>query len=114
MDDAAEKKIRDLKLRIIKAEKELAASVHNTQLGAWLRAGHPSQMAKAGERERKRLEAKLDELKAKLHELEPQSAAAPVESKKQPADEPATKTAAPAKKAAAAKAPAAKGKGKKK
>lgn len=71
MDDATEHKIRDLKLRILRVEKELAKTVHNANLGSWLRAGHPGQIAKAGERDRKRLEDKLAELRAQLESLTP-------------------------------------------
>jgi hypothetical protein len=85
MDENLEHKIRDLKLRILRVEKELARTLHNVNLGAWLHAGHPSQMAKAGERERKRLEGKLAELRAQLEKLAPgstpQPAPAPVEAK---------------------------------
>ena len=71
MDELTERKVRDLKLKIVHVEKELAATQHHNDLGAMLRTGHPSQIAKAGERERKRLETKLDELRTKLAELDP-------------------------------------------
>jgi hypothetical protein len=61
----------------MRVEKELARTLHNVNLGAWLHAGHPSQMAKAGERERKRLEAKLTELRAQLEKLAPGSTPKP-------------------------------------
>jgi hypothetical protein len=77
MDENLEHKIRNLKLKIMRVEKELSRSLHNVNLGAWLHAGHPSQMAKAGERERKRLESKLAELRAQLEELAPGSTPKP-------------------------------------
>jgi len=78
MDENLEHQIRDLKLKIMRVEKELARTLHNVNLGAWLHAGHPSQMAKAGERERKRLETKLAELRAQLEKLAPGSTPKPV------------------------------------
>jgi hypothetical protein len=119
MDENLEHKIRDLKLRILRVEKELVRTLHNVNLGAWLHAGHPSQMAKAGERERKRLEAKLTELRAQLEKLAPgstpQPAPAPVEAEPvAPAPRPAPVKAATAKPQADTKsaktAPASKGK----
>lgn len=119
MDENLEHKIRDLKLRIMRVEKELARSLHNVNLGAWLHAGHPSQMAKAGERERKRLETKLAELRAQLEKLAPgstpQPAPAPLEAKPvAPAPPPAPVKVAAAKPKAEATgaktAPAIKGK----
>lgn len=69
MDDQTEKKIRDLKLRILKTEKELQSSQHNMKLGAWLRAGHAGQINRNAEKDRLRLEDKLKELKAMLESL---------------------------------------------
>jgi hypothetical protein len=94
MDQTSEHKIRDLKLKILHAEKELAASQHNSSLGAALRTGHASQMARAAERDRKRLEGKIEELKSQLASLE-RGEDAPAA--------PDTKRAAPAKAAAAPK-----------
>jgi hypothetical protein len=104
MDDVTEHKIRDLRLRILKAEKEIAASKHNVNLGAWLGAGHASQMAKQGERDRQRLEAKLEELKAKLAELQPSDDAASA----RPSEEKSGAESAKKKKTAEAKPAAAK------
>jgi hypothetical protein len=115
MDESVEHKIRNLRLRILRAERELAASRHNVGLGAMLGAGHRKQMEKAGERERQRLEAERDELTAQLNALTgtpaktPAVPPAPVESKaveKKPAVR--EKTAAKTKKAAAAKTATAK------
>jgi hypothetical protein len=105
MDENTEHKIRDLKLRIMRVEKELARSLHNVNLGAWLHAGHPSQMAKAGERDRKRLETKLAELRAQLETLAPGSTPKPVPS---PVEAKPTSAAAPKPKAEAESAKAAK------
>jgi hypothetical protein len=99
MDDATAHKVRDLKLKILIVEKELAATHHNSELGQWLRAGHASQMAKAAERERERLEKKLEELKGKIEALTgkasaptaPTVNAAPVEAVPKP--KPTKKTA---------------------
>lgn len=95
MDENLEHKIRDLKLKILRVEKELAKTLHNANLGAWLHAGHPSQMAKAGERERKRLETKLTELREKLEELAPGSMPQPVKAEAIPAPAPAPEKAQP-------------------
>jgi hypothetical protein len=108
MDEAAERKIRDLKLKILKAEKELAATQHTMNLGAWLKAGHAGQIHRTAEKDRLRLEAKLVELKAKLEEVAPESTA-PAEKPKRAA-KPATPEEKPAKttKKTAAKKTAAK------
>ena len=95
MDENLEHKIRDLKLKIQRVEKELAKTLHNANLGAWLHAGHPSQMAKAGERERKRLEAKITELREKLEELAPGSMPQPVKAEAVPEPAPAPEKAQP-------------------
>jgi len=105
MGETTEHKIRDLRLRILKVEKEIAATKHNVNLGAWLRAGHASQMAKQGERDRERLEAKLEELKAKLAALLPAGEATLASPTKEKAD---VKPAAEKKKATEAKGTAAK------
>jgi hypothetical protein len=105
MDEITEHKIRDLKLRIQMAERELAATIHNAGLGAFLRAGHPTQINKAAERDRKRLEEKLEDLKSKLAELDPTAvtAAAPEpETKVVPEKKPAAAKKAAAEKPAAA------------
>jgi hypothetical protein len=77
MDENLEHKIRNLKLKVLRVEKELARTQHNVNLGAWLRAGHPGQLAKAGERDRVRLETKLFELRAELEKLAPGSTSKP-------------------------------------
>ncbi len=107
MDEATERKVRDLKLRILKVEKELAASQHSANLGAWLHAGHAGQIQRTAERDRERLQAKLEELKKQLDELAPGStAAATVKPKRTTAKESTSKET----KKAAAKQPAAKAK----
>jgi uncharacterized membrane protein len=104
MEENLEHQIRDLKLKIMRVEKELARTLHNVNLGAWLHAGHPSQMAKAGERDRKRLETKLAELRAQLEKLAPGSTpkpvTPPVEAKPASAAAPKPKAEAPSAKAA--------------
>jgi outer membrane biosynthesis protein TonB len=69
LDDQTEKKIRDLKLRILKTEKELQSSQHHLKLGAWLRAGHAGQLNRNAEKDRIRLEEKLKDLHASLESL---------------------------------------------
>jgi hypothetical protein len=101
MDEATVHKVRDIKLKIMHVEKELAATQHNAGLGQWLGAGHAGQMARANERERTRLEAKLEELKTKLNELTG-GEEVPATVAEAPAEEPKA-----AKKAAATKATAA-------
>ena len=97
MDDAAERKVRDLKLQILKVEKELAKTQSSAHLGAWLHAGHAGQIQRTAERDRQRLETKLAELKAKLEELVPGSAAPaekpkPAAAKKAASEKPAAKS----------------------
>jgi hypothetical protein len=107
MDEATEHKIRSLKFKILQAEKELSATQHKGELGQWLHAGHPQQMAKANEREHKRLEDKLEDLKSRLKELTgesdtPEPAAVAAEA---PAKPKAAKKAAATKATAATKTP---------
>jgi hypothetical protein len=97
MDETIERKVRDLKLQILKAEKELAKTQSSANLGAWLHAGRANQIQKNAERDRQRLEAKLTELKAKLEETAPGSTTPPEKPKvaatKKTADKkPAAKT----------------------
>lgn len=114
MDDATqEQKIRSLKIRIMQVEKEIAAKMHGSHLNAFLSVGHASQIAKASERDRKRLEGKLEELKKQLYELDPRAIPPPekVEAKPAPVEKPPTKpkkAAAPAKPKTAATKPTAK------
>ena len=106
MDEVTERKVRDLKLKILKVEKELAASQHTANLGAWLRAGNANQIHKSAERDRQRLETKLEELKGKLEEIAPGAASAPEKPKRAAAKKEAvvkTPPAAATKKAAAKK-----------
>jgi hypothetical protein len=105
MDEATERKIRDLKLKILKVEKELAATQHSANLGSWLHAGHAGQIQKTAERDRKRLEAKLEELRAQLEQAAPGSIATTRAAEKSAKVEPAPAE----KKKAAVKKPAAKG-----
>jgi len=105
MDDATLHKVRDLKLKMLHVEKELQATQHNAGLGQWLGGGHAGQMARANERERKRLEDKLEDLKSKLSELTGGEETMTPETA-DVAAEPAA-PAKPAKKAAATKATAA-------
>jgi hypothetical protein len=105
MDENTEHKIRDLKLRILRTEKEIAATLHNAGLSAYLRAGHPTQVNKAAERDRKRLDEKLADLKFKLEELAPGSTQSPeaIPTAEVEAAAPEKESPAPAKKVAAAK-----------
>ncbi len=103
MDEATEHKVRDLKLQILKAEKELAATQHTMNLGAWLGAGRAGQMHRSAEKDRARLEAKLAELKAKLEEVAPGSTAAAPSAAPEPPASPPTERKAAAKKTAAPK-----------
>jgi hypothetical protein len=95
MDEQTEKKIRDLKLRITMAEKELTATQNSMKLGVMLKAGHAGQMAKNAERDRERLESKLETLRAKLLELDPLQAEVLPQpnSVEEPIKPPTTKTA---------------------
>jgi hypothetical protein len=106
MDEQLDRKIRDLKLKIFMAEKELTASQHTMKLGALLRAGHAGQINKNALRDRERLEKKLDDLRAKLADIE--TGAVKIEAS-EPEPEPqtikkGTKKATTAKPAAAKKA----------
>jgi len=85
MDDAVrEQKIRSLKIRILQVEKEIAAKQHGSKLNAFLSVGHASQIAKASERETKRLEDRLEVLRKQLGELDP-TAATPAKEAEKPA-----------------------------
>ena len=108
MDETIERKVRDLKLKILKVEKELAATQHSANLGTWLHAGRAGQIQHTAERDRVRLEAKLAELKAKLEEVAPGSTAPPEKPKRVAAKKIAPEPAPAEKKKAAAKKPAAK------
>lgn len=107
MDELTERKIRDLRLKLLMVDKELNASQHKTNLGAMLRAGNPTQMARAADRDRKRLEEKRDKLMEQLAALEPTAApeAKPVPAASaMPVKKPAAKkTAAPVKAATKSK-----------
>lgn len=119
MDEQTEHKVRNLKMKILRLDRELAAKQHGAGLNALLSVGHASQIAKASERDRKRLEAKLDQLRTQLAELEPgaavpsrsekpeKAAAAPVKKAAKPAEKAQPKTAVKPKAKAPAK-PAAK------
>jgi hypothetical protein len=85
MDDTTERKVRDLKLKILQTEKELSGTQHHTGVAAMLRAGHPGQLAKTAERERKRLETKLEDLRARLAAVEAPAAAPEAQEKAAPA-----------------------------
>lgn len=102
MDDATrEQKIRSLKIRILQVEKEIAAKQHGSKLNAFLSVGHASQIAKASERETKRLEDKLEALRKQLGELDP-TAAPPAKEAEKPA-KPEAAAAVKTKKTEAAK-----------
>jgi hypothetical protein len=106
MNEDIQQKIRDLKMKIARAERELTATRHNSGLAAALRTGHAGQLAKAAERDRLRLETRIEELRTKLAAL-----LEPADSSPDPAEK-AAEAPAPAvekvqKKAAGAKAPAA-------
>jgi hypothetical protein len=108
MDEATERKVRDLKLKILKTEKELAATQHTMNLGAWLKAGHAGQIHRTAEKDRLRLEAKLAELKAKLEVVAPGSSAPKEKPKRAAKQTTPEEKPAPATKRAAAKKTAAK------
>lgn len=108
MDEATERKIRDLRLKILKVEKELAARQHSANLGTWLHAGHAGQIQRTAERDRQRLETKLKELKTKLEAVIPGSTKPAAIPKREVAKKTVAKPAPAAKKKAAAKKPAAK------
>lgn len=70
MDDSATKKIRDLKLQIAKLEKELIQTQHTLGLQGWLKTGHAGQISKTAQKDRRRIEEKLQDLRTRLAALE--------------------------------------------
>jgi hypothetical protein len=100
MDEQHDKKVRDLKLKVVMTEKELAASQHNAKLGAWLKAGHAGQISKNAARDRERLEARLEDLRAKLAALTVEPPPPVVEPEKKTAAEKPVAAMKPRKKAA--------------
>lgn len=115
MDEAIEKKIRALKLKIVMAERELQASSGKWRLGVLLKAGHANAMNREVDKVKERLESKIESIKAEIEALSSGAPVAPKPSKpekpvKAAEPKPAVKKTAPAPapKKAAAKKPAAK------
>jgi len=106
MDEAVEKQIRSLKLKLLMAEKELQASSGKWKLGVLLKAGHADAMNREVSKVKERLEAKIEKIKtdiAKLAGEVSETVAAKPAAKPAPTKEPAAKKAEPK---SAAKAPA--------
>lgn len=85
MDEAIEKKIRALKLKIVMAERELQASSGKWRLGVLLKAGHANAMNREVDKVKERLESKIENIKAEIEAL---SSGAPVASKTAQAEKP--------------------------
>jgi hypothetical protein len=95
MDEQTEKKIRDLKLKIHTLEKEQTQSQYTMNRGAFLRAGHAGQIARNADKDRARIQEKIDELRAKLEELTgPTEDPAPAPAAEPEQEKAATKAAA--------------------
>lgn len=106
MDEATEKKVRSLKLKVVMAERELHSSSGKWKLGALLKAGHADAMNREVSKVTERLEAKIAKLRDEIAALTGATVNAP-----KPAESKSVKTAAkvdepkpaPAKKTAATK-----------
>jgi hypothetical protein len=79
MDEATQKKIRDLNLKIAKLEKELVQTQHTLGLQSWLKAGHAGQLSRTAQKDRLRIEEKIGDLKSQLNALEPKPETSPQE-----------------------------------
>ncbi len=77
MDEAIEKKIRALKLKIVMAERELQASSGKWRLGVLLKAGHANAMNREVDKVKERLESKIESIKAEIEALSSGAPAAP-------------------------------------
>jgi hypothetical protein len=115
MDEAIEKKIRALKLKIVMAERELQASSGKWRLGVLLKAGHANAMNREVDKVKERLESKIESIKAEIEALSSGAPAAlkpakPEKPVKAAEPKPVAKRTGPipAPKKAAAKKPAAK------
>ncbi|MCB9367024.1 MAG: hypothetical protein H6508_07600 [Calditrichaeota bacterium] len=101
MDEAVEKKIRSLKLKLLMAERELHAASGKWKLGALLKAGHANAMNREVDKVTERLEAKIEKIRAEIAELS--GGSEPATKKAKPA-EPAPKAVKAAKEAPVKKA----------
>ncbi len=71
MDEATQRKVRELKLKILMLEKELKQSQHTMGLQGWLKAGHSGQISRAAAKDRSRIEEKLELLREQVRALSP-------------------------------------------
>ncbi|MBK6765763.1 MAG: hypothetical protein IPG71_05335 [bacterium] len=92
MDEATDKKVRALKLKVVMAERELHASSGKWKLGALLKAGHADAMNREVSKVTERLEAKIAKLRDDITALTGESAGAV-----KAAPEPAAKAPSPRK-----------------
>lgn len=105
MPEDKEKRARTIRLRILRHQKELAASQQHARLGSFLRTNRPATIWKQAERDRNRLETEIARLREQLAVLTAPPKA-PAVARKKKAATPKTKATAkrsPARKKAAAK-----------
>lgn len=92
MDEDTERKARRIRLKILRLQKELAASQKYARLGSFLHADRPGTIRSQAERDRKRLEEAIAEARDELEALTTSEDMPP--DKKQKAETPKTKAAA--------------------
>lgn len=113
MAEDKEKKARTIRLKILRLQKELAASQQHARLGSFLHASRPASILSQADRDRKRIEEEIAGLKEQLASLIPAPeappAAPPLKKKKVVAAKEVSAEKAPAKKKSATKKTAPKG-----
>ncbi|MFH1010452.1 MAG: hypothetical protein V1784_04355 [bacterium] len=102
MDEEKERKARLIRLKILRLQKELAATQQHARLGSFLHANRPAAIWSQAERERKRIEEEIAGLREQLAALTKPEEAVPVKTKKAATP----KKAATKKRSPAAKTPA--------
>ncbi len=92
MDEDTERKARKIRLKILRLQKELAASQKYARLGSFLHADRPGTIRSQAERDRKRLEEAIGALRDELEALTTSEEMPP--EREQKAETPKTKAAA--------------------
>jgi methylmalonyl-CoA mutase N-terminal domain/subunit len=103
MDEASEKKVRSLRLKLAIAEKELQAAGAKWKLGGFLGAGHANAMNREVDKVQARLNEKIEKIKTQIAEITGVTTAP-----KKAEEKPAAKKAVPVTSKAADTKPAAK------
>jgi hypothetical protein len=92
VDEDTERKARKIRLKILRLQKELAATQKYARLGSFLHADRPGTIRSQAERDRKRLEEAIAEARDELEALTTSEDVPP--KKKQKAETPKAKAAA--------------------